>query len=583
MAQRAENSPGKALILTFAVLSLMTFLLDAPSASAQYTYNPLPCLKPYPPGGQADIRTGGASSGREVKWASNGLVPPGEWRNYSIQWSASARKCFGQTQIVYFLTWDTRGWPDDRWAEYRFSSRSSKGVWRPACPEVNGERKCVFRLDPNTSGPLPGARPIYQLRTTRGEYITDVKLHIEVWNGDSFKGYGIGGTYDKRLTLSQAIIGHRPADEPPDDGGGEVVQQPQPTFQDPSWSLIDMARNSDVFAIDSSGALQAKWYTPSTGGWSGWLNLGAPGDARLVGKPSALVSQVTGNLEVYARDSAGNVQQKWYTPSTGGWSGWLNLGKPDPALASDPVVVKDTAGNEDIFAIDASGALQAKWYTPSTGGWSGWLSLGAPGGTKLRGKPWAMVSQVTGNLEVYARDSAGNIRQKWYTPSTGGWSGWANLGHPGPALTSDPVVIKDTAGNEDVFAIDSAGTIWEKWYTPSTGGWSGWLNLGAPDGTKLRGRPWVMFSEVTGNVEVYAKDSAGNVQQLWYTPDTGEWSGWLNLGQPGPALASDPVVVKDTAGNEDVFATDSAGTFWEKWYTPGTRGWSGWLSLGSPG
>jgi hypothetical protein len=263
-------------------------------------------------------------------------------------------------------------------------------------------------------------------------------------------------------------------------GGGDSAPPPPPTFQDPSWVLIDTSGNTDIFSIDSAGALREKWYTPGTGGWSGWLNLGAPNGTTLRGKPSVLVSQVTGNVEVYARDGAGNVQQKWYTPGAGGWSGWLNLGNPGPALTSDPVVIKDTAGNEDIFAIDSSGALQEKWYTPGTGGWSGWLNLGAPSGSTLRGKPWAMVSQVTGNLEVYARDSAGNVQQKWYTPSTGTWSGWANLGNPGAALTSDPVVIKDTAGNEDIFAIDSAGTFWEKWYTPGTGGWSGWLNLGAP-------------------------------------------------------------------------------------------------------
>ena len=575
----ARNDPASRSILTFAVLCAATFLLDVPSASAQYTYHPLPCLKPYPPGGLADIRSGGASADRSVKWTHNGYG--GEFRPYTVDWSASARKCFGQTQIVYFLTWDLHAFPNYRFVEYRFSSRSSKGVWRPACRVTDGHRQCVFRLNAGSHGPIFGATPLYQLRTTLGEYITHVRLVVNATNDNN--GFSAaGGTYDTTLKLSQAIIGHRPADEPPEDGGGEVPPQPGPTFQDPSWALIDTARNSDVFAIDSAGALQAKWYTPSTGGWSGWLNLGAPGGTTLRGKPGVLVSQVTGNVVVYARDGVGNVQQKWYTSSTGGWSGWLNLGKPGPALTSDPVVIKDTAGNEDIFAIDSAGTLWEKWYTPATGGWSGWLNLGAPGGSTLRGKPWVMVSQVTGNVVVYARDSVGNVQQKWYTPSTGGWSGWLNLEHPGPALASDPVVIKDTAGNEDIFAIDSAGTIWEKWYTPATGGWSGWLNLGAPGGSTLRGKPWVMVSEVTSNVEVYARDGVGNVQQLWYTPSTGGWSGWLNLGNPGPALTSDPVVIKDTAGNEDIFAIDSAGTIWEKWYTPATGGWSGWLNLGAP-
>ena len=71
-----------------------------------------------------------------------------------------------------------------------------------------------------------------------------------------------------------------------------------------------------------------------------------------------------------------------------------------------------------------------------------------------------MVSEVTGNLVVYARDSPGNVQQKWYSSSTGGWSGWVNLGNPGTALAADPVVIKDIDGNEDLFVIDSTGTAW---------------------------------------------------------------------------------------------------------------------------
>jgi hypothetical protein len=160
---------------------------------------------------------------------------------------------------------------------------------------------------------------------------------------------------------------------------GEPPPSQPPTFQVPSWALIDTSLNTDIFTIDAAGTLWAKWYTPSTGGWSGWLDLGAPSGTTLRGKPSAWVSPVTGNLEVYSRDSGGNIQVKWYTPSTGGWSGWYSFGKPGPALASDPVVIKDTPGNQDIFATDAAGTLWAKWYTPSTGGWSGWLNLGAPG------------------------------------------------------------------------------------------------------------------------------------------------------------------------------------------------------------
>jgi hypothetical protein len=87
---------------------------------------------------------------------------------------------------------------------------------------------------------------------------------------------------------------------------------------------------------------------------------------------------------------------------------------------------------------------------------------------------------VTGNEEVYARDSTGGYQEAFFTISSRSWA-WFSLSKPtGVKLRSDPAVIKGVGGNEDVYGIDTAGHLWEKYFSPNPPAWSAWTNLGAP-------------------------------------------------------------------------------------------------------
>ncbi len=357
---------------------------------------------------------------------------------------------------------------------------------------------------------------------------------------------------------------------------GGTASRPFTVVQPPSWALIGADGNEEVYEIDSAGNLWQQWYTSGVG-WSGWgEDLGAPTGSTLVGKPAVWVSPLTGNEEVFARDSGGHYWQKFWS---GSWSGWLSLGSPTSPLVSDPVVLKGADGNEEVYGIDSAGNLWQQWWTPPGGPWSGWgENLGAPTGSALVGKPAVWVSPLTGNEEVFARDSEGQYWQKFWN---GSWSSWTSLGSPTSPLVSDPVVLKGADGNEEVYGIDSAGNLWQQWWTPPGGPWSGWgENLGAPTGSTLVGKPAVWVSPLTGNEEVFARDSGGHYWQKFWN---GSWSSWTSLGSPTSPLVSDPVVLKGADGNEEVYGIDSAGNLWQQWWTPPGGPWSGWgENLGTP-
>ena len=82
-------------------------------------------------------------------------------------------------------------------------------------------------------------------------------------------------------------------------------------------------------------------------------------------------------MEVFGRDSAGATYSDVYTPSSGTWSGWQDLGG---TIDNNPVaIVYDTSQNGDqmeVYGRAANGQTYSDVWTPSTGKWSGWYSLG---------------------------------------------------------------------------------------------------------------------------------------------------------------------------------------------------------------
>jgi hypothetical protein len=131
------------------------------------------------------------------------------------------------------------------------------------------------------------------------------------------------------------------------------------------------------------------------------------------GKPS-LAEQQDGKLQVAAHNTSGNV---WVdtqaTKEPPAWGSWLNTGAP---MASHTAIVRDADGTLVVFAIDADGVLWALQQPGPNATHTAWLSLGVTG---LTGTPAAIATRD--GIQVFARDTSGDIKTATYGPRPGGW------------------------------------------------------------------------------------------------------------------------------------------------------------------
>jgi hypothetical protein len=136
---------------------------------------------------------------------------------------------------------------------------------------------------------------------------------------------------------------------------------------------------------------------------------------------------------------------------------------------------------------------------------SGWEAFELVWGREGYGQTCADYDPASGNLEVYATGSNGNLMQKPWNPSRG-WLGWVNLGG---SITGTPSALFDPAtGHVEVYVRGARGPLFQKYWPPG-GGWSGRLKLG---GT-ITGSPVTIYDAASGNLKVYATATNRNLQQ----------------------------------------------------------------------
>jgi len=188
-----------------------------------------------------------------------------------------------------------------------------------------------------------------------------------------------------------------------------------------SWVQSD---GPHVVYDDANGNVYQLWYTIRTGQWAAQSLMTVP-NAVPVGPGSAMTSwvQSDGPHVAYA-DANGNVNQLWYTISTGQWAAQSLMTVPNavpvgPGSAMTSWVQSD--GPHVVYA-DANGNVNQLWYTISTGQWAAQSLMTVPNMVPV-GRGSAMTSwvQSDGPHIVYA-DANGNVNQLWYTISTGQWA-----------------------------------------------------------------------------------------------------------------------------------------------------------------
>jgi hypothetical protein len=291
-------------------------------------------------------------------------------------------------------------------------------------------------------------------------------------------------------------------------------------------------------------------------------------DASLTGAP-AVVDPATGSLDVFGTGTQNGTAWGDIWTAAKGWAGWQNLGgdmagKPMSALY-DPAT-----GNIEVYALSSKGDVEEDYSGDGTT-WSGWKDLGGTFG----GAPSAVFNPLTGSVDVWEVATSDTALVDSGKPGSG-WSGWQNksglFSQAGLDAVYDPVhrtMQVYGVGNEN-------GTVWGGSYTSATGSFSGWTNM---DGN-LTGVLSAIYDPLDGNIEVYGQDTSASSD---YTEETDSadpasgWSGWHYLSGNGPVLSHPPVAVYNPLGSSvEVWEAEggSETAFDDSWTSSG--GWTSW-------
>lgn len=284
-------------------------------------------------------------------------------------------------------------------------------------------------------------------------------------------------------------------------------------------------------------------------GWSPWVWLGAP-PGNVVGAP-AVVSRNAGACNVYVRGSDNALWQRaWHN---GRWHDW-GRHNDGGVLASSPAAGTMGQDHEHVFVRGTDGNVYQKFWTGSAG-WSGWFNLGAPAGG-FNGGP-AVISRNNDVCNVYVRGNDNALWQKaWHNNR---WHPWGRH-NDGAVLSSDPTLGTMNGNHEHVFVRGTDGNVWQKFWTAS-GGWSGWFNLGRPGPGFLGGPTTISRNGTVCNVYVRGTDGALWQRAFW----NNQWGGW-GRHNDGGFLTERPALDSMGPNHEHVFVRGGDNQIWQKWW-----------------
>ena len=167
-----------------------------------------------------------------------------------------------------------------------------------------------------------------------------------------------------------------------------------------SWA----ANRLDVFFTGSDSAL---WHAFFDGSWHGWESMGG----NLASGPAA-VSWGPNRLDIVAVDATTHrIAHLWYD---NGWGFWELRGQA--VAVSAPAISSSAVGRLDIFSRNSSGNVQQMFFD---GGWhETWVSLGGTTGTSAL----SAVSWGPQRIDVFGASSALKLEHHWTVNSGSTWN-----------------------------------------------------------------------------------------------------------------------------------------------------------------
>jgi len=324
-----------------------------------------------------------------------------------------------------------------------------------------------------------------------------------------------------------------------------------------------------LFRLDDNNEMQRKAWDGNS--WSDWVQVGGDHTAKKFFVSSHIVeSTVPGQApetiyDVWAIDTDGAVQHKWYT------TGWESLSFGD--FATEVVAIGHQDVNEntryDVFAIDTNGVVQHKWRTGSD--WSsGWDSISPHNFAKkifvarFDADPllYNPLEHDRGAFAVWVIGTNDEVSHKEWDGYR--WSGWKSLG----VSAKDIFVIKDQYQRNLVFIIDSNDRVL---YKP--GIHSDWQYLSEPGFAKEIFVTKGSLNYLQGYMpEIFVIGNDGAVHHKKPKTDVlnfFEWTEWEPLSEPGFAkeiLVTSPRFVPENKKNTEmwVIGMDNA-IYHSKW------------------
>ncbi len=233
-------------------------------------------------------------------------------------------------------------------------------------------------------------------------------------------------------------------------------------------TVVHSTTTSATVFFNAGGVLTMRSYDTDSG-WHTPVDLGAPAHG-LSWDPDA-ASWGDGHIDVFARDGAGGLVNRSYSPGSG-WTGWRSNGV---SISSSPGAVDPVPGEGDVFWLAANHTLQTIRWTQAAG-WTGPVTV--PGVTNAASGPDATTLVTSKNIVVVYQGTDGRF---WTVTRTGTGSWQApvafNAAHALPVSPwphVDPSVTNSGAEVPNVFYTGTNGVVYHSSDDPATKTTSAW-------------------------------------------------------------------------------------------------------------
>jgi hypothetical protein len=245
----------------------------------------------------------------------------------------------------------------------------------------------------------------------------------------------------------------------------------------------------------------------------------------------------------------------------GGWSEWTAVGNDATEVAA-LCSCSSVRNLWEVYAADSEGQLRYRYYRHGQD-WTGWYEMP----TREPVAALAAASMGEGQRVLFAVSPVGAVHHRWQRFN----DEWDDLRTPRPMRAI--ACRSPMAGALEVFALDDRGHVFESSVT-SDRVWSDWQAMSVP----ARATAIAAGGLGVGHSELYIALDDGRVLQSWRS-EGADWSGWYEFGPD--ATAATLACASRTSGEQEVFAVSPRGTLRRIYYI-GEQEWSPWTAVALP-